>query len=104
MTLLLLPSKTAAETVPYVINFSDKLQFGETVTGAGVTMSVFSGTDPSPSAMVGAITTTSTTATVQISGGVAGNIYLLICVVTASGTHNYSKEGRLAVIAPGGNY
>ena len=104
MTLLKLPSKTSAETLPITFNFSDKLQFGETVTGSAVACSVFSGTDPSPTSMVGTITNTSTTVTVTITGGVTGNLYLLVCVATASGSHNYSKEGRLAVIAPGGNY
>lgn len=104
MTLLQYPSKTAAETIPLVINFSDKLQFGETITGSAVSCSVFSGTDPSPATMVGTITNASTQVTVNISGGVAGNLYLIVCVVTASGSHNYSKEGRLAVITPGGNY
>ena len=104
MTLLQLPSKTTAETIPIIFNFSDKLQFGETVTGSAISVSVFSGTDTSPTLMVGTITNASTQVTVNITGGVAGNLYLIVCVVTASGTHNYSKEGRLAVIAPGGNY
>jgi hypothetical protein len=104
MTLLQLPSKTVAETIPITFNFSDKLQFGETVTGSAVACSVFSGTDPSPTSMVGAITNSGTSVSVIITGGIVGNLYLLVCVVTASGSHNYSKEGRLAVIAPGGNY
>ncbi len=104
MTLLQLPSKTAAETIPIIFNFSDKLQFGETVTGSAVACSVFSGTDPNPTSMVGAITNSGTSVSVSITGGVVGNLYLLVCVVTGSGSHNYSKEGRLAVIAPGGNY
>jgi hypothetical protein len=54
--------------------------------------------------MLGTVTNASTSVTVNITGGIAGNIYLIVCVVTASGTHNYSKEGRLAVVAPGGNY
>jgi len=104
MTLLQFPSKTAAETVPLVITFSDKLQYGETVTGSAVSVSVFSGTDPSPGTMLGTVTNASTSVTVNITGGIAGNIYLITCLATASGSHNYSKEGRLAVIAPGGNY
>jgi len=104
MTLLQLPSKTPAEAVSYIFDFKDKLQFGETVTGSAVVCSVVSGTDPSPNTMVGAITNTSTTVSALISAGVVGNLYLLTCVVTGSNSHNYSKEGRLAVITPGGNY
>lgn len=104
MTLLIFPSKTAAEIIPYVFNFSDKLQFGETVTGSAVTCTVFSGTDVNPTAMIGTITNSGTSVSVNITGGIAGNLYILVCVVTASNSHNYSKEGRLAVIAPGGNY
>lgn len=105
MTLFTVPSKDVAETIPIVFNFFDKLQYGETINGSAVTVSVFSGTDANPSAMLsGPAVNTSTTVTQNITGGLAGNIYMIVCVATATGSHNYSKECRLAVISPGGKF
>lgn len=103
MTLFTVPSKDIAETIPLVFNFQGKLQYGETITGSSVAVSVFTGTDANPSAMIsGAATNTSTTVTQSITGGIAGNIYMVVCVVTGSNSHNYSMECRLACITPGG--
>ena len=105
MTLLVFPSKDTGETIPLVFNFSDKLQFGESITGSSVAVSVFSGTDNNPSALLsGTPINTSTQVTQNITGGVAGVIYTIVCIVTGSGSHNYAKEGRLAVITAGGRY
>jgi type IV secretory pathway VirB2 component (pilin) len=105
VTLFTVPSKDTSETIPIVFNFFDRLQYGETITGSVVSISVFSGTDANPSAMLsGVATNTSTTVTQAITGGIAGTIYTVICVVTGSGSHNYSKECRLAVISAGGKF
>jgi hypothetical protein len=105
MTTVLFGTKALGETNPYVFNFSDRLQFGETVTGAAVSLVPASGIDPDPSAMlVGSPTFTATTVTQNITGGVVGVIYSIACTVTASNAHNYVKQGSLAVIADTGNY
>lgn len=94
------PSKSVGETLQYSFNFLDKLQFGEAINGASVNVVVTSGIDPTPSAMlVGAPSFTATTASQDITGGVPGVIYTLVCTVTATNFHNYVKQSALAVVA-----
>lgn len=103
MSLLILPAKSQAEDIPVVFNFLDQLQFGEAVTGATITIVVYSGVDPNPSLMIADVPTiASPLVTVPIQDGVVGVIYTIVCTVVASGTHVYTQEGRLAVITPGG--
>lgn len=105
MTLVVFPSKPVGETTPYVFNFSDKLQFGEAITGASVAVVVSSGVDTDPSAMVsGTPILTASDVTQNLTGGVAGVIYYIVCTVTATASHNYVKQGSLAVINDAGNY
>ena len=49
MNQLIFDAKAVGELQPYIVNFSDRLQFGEGINGAAVAVSVFSGTDASPS-------------------------------------------------------
>lgn len=103
MALLILPAKSQAEDIPVSFNFLDQLVFGEVVTGATITIVVYSGTDPNPGDMIAGVPViTSPTVTVPIQDGVVGTIYTIVCTVTGSDTHVYSQEGRLAVITPGG--
>lgn len=102
MEQLIFSNKGTTETLPFVVTFSDRLQYGEVVNGAACSIIVLSGIDPNSAAMlVGAATYTTTTVTQNITAGVAGVTYMIVFAVTASGTHNYVKEGVLAVIAPG---
>lgn len=105
MTLLTQPSKDVAETIPLVFNFSGKLQYGETITGAASSCTLFSGTDANPSAVLsGSPTFTETGVTQNVTGGLAGNIYTIVVAITGSGSHNYIITSRLAVITSGGRY
>lgn len=105
MTLFTQPSKTTGETIPVVFNFQGKLQYGESLNGNAVSCVLYSGTDANPSAMlVGTPVMTATTVTQSVAGGIAGNLYTLVCVATGTNSHNYSMECRLAVITPGGKY
>lgn len=101
MNQLIFTSKSVGETQPYVVNFSDRLQFGETINGAAVSISVFSGTDPSPSSMLSGTTSydASGNVTQVLTGGVVGVIYNIVYVVTGTASHNYVKVGQLAVIS-----
>lgn len=101
MNQLTFPAKAVGETQPYVVNFSDRLQFGETINGAAVSISVFSGTDPSPSSMLSGTTSydASGNVTQVLTGGVVGVIYNIVYVVTGTASHNYVKVGQLAVIS-----
>lgn len=105
MTLVVFPSKAVSDLAPYTFDFSDRLQFGEAINGAGVAISVLNGVDPNPSAMLsGTVSITATTVTQAITGGLPGVIYSVVCVATGTNSHNYVKQGSLAVINDAGNY
>jgi hypothetical protein len=96
---VILPVKDISEVLPITVNFSDMLQFGETINGANCVASLFSGTDSNPGAIiVGAATYTATTITQIITGGLSGNTYTLAFLVTGNNSHNYVKVGQLSVI------
>ncbi len=98
--------KAVGETLPLVINFSDALQAGETITGAGTTVTVFSGTDASPSSLLSGAATYDAygNVTQNVTAGIVGVIYNVAITVTASGSHNYVKLARLAVISNDASY
>jgi len=98
---LIFDSKAAGETAPYIVNFSDRLVGSETINGASVTVSVFSGTDSTPATMLSGSATYDANGNVTqiLTGGVAGVVYNIVYIVTTSGSHNYVKVGQLAVIA-----
>lgn len=95
--------KSVSEVLPYVVTFSDLLQTGETINGASCTATVYSGTDSSPQNIVnGPATYTATTVTQNITGGVAGVIYIVSMLVTASASHNYLKIFYISVVSDTG--
>lgn len=99
MNIVTFPDKSVSEVVPLVVQFADRLQFGETVIGVTTAASVLSGTDPSPSSILsGAPTFSGTEVTQAVTGGVAGCIYSIVFIAAGSGTHTYIKVGRLAVL------
>lgn len=101
MDTIIFSDKGTTETLPLTVNFADRLQYGEVITSAGVSVVVTSGIDPSPSSMLsGATTYTGTTISQTITGGVAGVTYTLVYLCTGSGSHNYVKQGSLSVLAP----
>lgn len=101
MNNLIFNAKAVGELMPYVVNFSDRLQFGENINGAAVNVTVFSGTDPSPASMLSGAATYDALGNVtqNITGGIAGVIYNVVFIVTGTGSHNYVKSGQLAVLA-----
>lgn len=102
MEQLLFSDKATTEVIAISVNFADRLQYGESVNGATVAIVVASGVDPTPAAMlVSPATYTTTTVTQELTGGVAGVTYTLIYLATGSNSHNYAKQGYLAVVAPG---
>lgn len=105
MNYVILPAKAVGEVQSYTINFSDRLQYGESINGAATTASVFTGTDPSPASILsGAPTFTATTLTQVISGGVAGVIYTVVFTVTGTNSHNYTKISNLSVLDPNATF
>jgi len=101
MNQIIFDAKAAQELQPYTVNFSDRLQFGEVINGAAVSVSVFTGTDATPSAMISGTASYDAygNVTQTLTGGVAGVIYNIVFAVTGTSSHNYVKVGQLAVIA-----
>ena len=101
MNQIIFDAKAVGETQPYIVNFSDRLQFGEAINGAAVTVSVFSGTDASPTSMLSGATSYDSAGNVTrvLTGGVAGVTYNIVFTVTGTSSHNYVKVGQLSVIA-----
>lgn len=101
MNQLIFPAKAVGETQPYVVNFSDRLQFGEAINGAAVTVTVFSGTDPNPTSLLSGSATfdSSGNVTQVLTAGVVGVVYNIAYVVTGTNSHNYVKVGQLAVLS-----
>lgn len=101
MNVVIEQTKAVGETIPIIVNFSDALQTGESITGAACNVTVYSGTDTGPSAILSGAATYDAygNMTQNITGGIVGVIYNIAFVVTASASHNYVKLCRLAVIA-----
>lgn len=101
MNQLIFPPKAIGELNPYVVNFSDRLQFGEGINNASVAISVFSGTDSNPSAMLSGTATFDAfgNVTQNLTAGLVGVIYNVVFLVTGTNSHNYVKVGQLSVIA-----
>jgi len=105
MSLVTFPSKISSEVISLSFNFLGSLQFGESINGANVTVVVSSGVDPNPSAMLaGGPTFTANIASQDITGGVEGVIYTIVCTVTGTNSHTYVQTGQLAVIKSSNNY
>ena len=101
MNQIIFDAKAVQELQPYTVNFSDRLQFGESINGASVSITVFAGTDPSPSSMISGTATYDSLGNVTqvLTGGLAGVVYNVTYIVTGTASHNYVKVGQLAVIA-----
>ena len=87
---------------PIVVQFSFALDltFGESLSAASVTPTVYSGTDTAPSSIIsGAATIAAGEVQQTVIDGVEGVTYLMTCNVTTSLGNTLSRFGYL-VIAP----
>ena len=78
--------KDPVETVLLTLDYAENLlQTGETINSAMWNIIVFSGTDPSPNAMLAAASIISgTTVSRLITGGIDGVVYKISCTVYTS--------------------
>lgn len=80
-------------------NFISSLQVAETITTASVSASVYSGNDPTPSAILsGSPTISGTTISQLVTGGVLGTIYELLYTANTSLAQSIQISAYLAVI------
>lgn len=99
---VLFDPKRQIESPILPFDFISKLAAGETISTQVVTASVYSGVDPTPSAIIsGVASTVNTIVSQKITAGVIGVIYLLICTITTSLGQTLALEGFLVVIPDG---
>lgn len=88
--------KPAAEKFDAVFGFT--LATGESIDSASTVSSLYSGTDTSPTALVSGSTSISDPEVTQlIIGGVAGNVYLLVCTAITDAPQTLVRTGFLVV-------
>jgi hypothetical protein len=80
-----LPPKPLSETSNYTVDFISRIGYTSYTASAVVTASLYSGTDPNPSAILaGAPVISGSQVTQSITGGVLGNIYELSYALTVT--------------------
>lgn len=92
------PPKAAGATKNFEFDFISDLAAGETLSGATVTATVWSGNDGNPSGLIsGAASISGTVVTQKLTGGVAGNIYAVTCTATTSAGQTLVRSAYLVV-------
>ena len=93
--------KLTTENEQFTFDFSPVLGASETLSTATCTVTVKSGTDPTPNAIkVGSPSISGTKATQRIYNGLDGVIYRIEMTVTTSLTNVYTIVADLQVLAP----
>lgn len=81
----LLPPKLVGATVDVALDFTSRLDPGETIVGIVVISTTYSGVDSNPMAILSGAATASGPIVIQkVTGGLAGVIYLLSCTITTN--------------------
>ena len=89
------------EVISPPFDFSKNLQIGETLSTASVGVSVYSGVDPNPSALLSGTPSISGAVVNQsVTGGIVGVIYDIICTATTSLGNTYQLTAYLYVEPP----
>lgn len=94
------PAKLPGTTKNYTWDFLSDMAPNETISTQVVTMSVYSGTDASPSSMISGIATVTNTSVVnqKLTAGVLGVIYEALCKVTTSLGQTLEQSSFIAVV------
>jgi hypothetical protein len=100
-TLGAFPDLILGETDTRACDLRARLAAGETITGASVTCSVASGTDPGAASMpVGSPVVGGAVVTQLLGGGVAGVRYELLYEAVTSSGRTLRETAALTVVAP----
>ncbi len=99
MSFVVIQPKIQATTIPISVDFISQLVLGEALVSSDVTLSVFSGTDASPSSMLlGSSTLAQNTITQTFTGGVVGVVYLLNFAAGTNYGNSIVIQAYLAVL------
>jgi hypothetical protein len=95
----LIDAKTASTDLSAVFDFARDITGGEVINSASTTATVYSGTDPTPSAVTLGPPTIFGRQTIQIlTGGVLGVTYNIVCTIVTSLGQTLIREGYLVVV------
>lgn len=98
MSRVQLPIKQVGDSSKAVFDFISRLGVAETISTASVVATVYSGVDPTPSAVISGVASISGTQVTQLlTAGVAGTIYQLVCSITTSLGQTLTLPAFLAV-------
>jgi len=98
-------SKRQSETHIVEFEFREQLAFGESLSAPVVTVSVFTGFDYDVADLLsGGASVSGTVVSQKVKEGMAGAIYVLLCVVTGSSGNVYRTTRRLAVLSDVGGF
>ena len=101
MSRVILDAKLAGETSSQVFDFSSRLAAAETISSASTAATTYSGSDASPSSLIGGSSSVSGgRVTQKVVGGTVGVVYLLVCTAITSTGQTLSLSGYL-VVTPG---
>jgi hypothetical protein len=99
---LILDQKQVTEVITGVMPFQDLMAFGETISGASVSVAVSAGTDPDPDLILDGSPNWTSYAGLSVAqnfqNGISGNIYFITYTVTTTLSNTYEKTTYLAVI------
>jgi hypothetical protein len=84
--MIVLPAKLVAEKIVYnQFDFTSRMSAGETISSASMAASVYSGTDPSPGAILsGPVTISGNIVEQTVINGVLGVVYELLATANTS--------------------
>ncbi|MHB8413931.1 MAG: phage fiber-tail adaptor protein [Acidiferrobacteraceae bacterium] len=98
-TRVALAPKLVGETATYTFDFLSRLAVGETISTQVCAATVYSGVDASPSSIIsGSATASGSVVSQNITAGVAGVIYQIVCTITTSASQTLLLQGYLAVL------
>lgn len=93
------PPKRVGETAPVTFDFTSSLALAETISTQVVAATVYSGTDANPSAIIsGAASASGKIVSQNITAGISGVIYQLLCTITTSLGKTLQQASYLAVV------
>lgn len=97
----ILPSKLVSERITIRFDFLDELEWGETIASAAFSVSVLSGVDMDPNAILYStiiLGSNPTSVAQRIYAGIPGVLYNITCAVRGTSGQEYKKFSRLAIL------
>lgn len=101
MTRPTFPSKLVSERISLEFNFLDELEWGETISSVAFSVTVQSGIDPDPNAILFStpiLVANPVSVKQRFANGVPGVIYEVTCAVRGTTGQEYKKNAVLAIL------